>query len=169
MIYRIIEDASKESPASSYLHQDLEKMIKIISICIIPAGVLLFLTQFMLMHLTIQNALLKTIAALVGMIPEGLVVLTTIALAVSTIRASKNHVLVQDLFSIEALARVNTVCFDKTGTLTTGKMNVVNVEYLGNDKNIVNTLLGSYLQNEETSNQTSQALLKYFDVNHAYA
>ena len=169
IIYRMIEDASKESPASSYLHQDLEKMIKIISICIIPAGVLLFLTQYMFMHLTMQDALLKTIAALVGMIPEGLVVLTTIALAVSTIRESKNHVLIQDLFSIEALARVNTVCFDKTGTLTTGNMNVVHVEYLGNDKNEVNTLLGSYLQNEEAFNQTSQALLEYFDVNHAYA
>ena len=169
MIYRMIEDASKESPASSCLHQDLEKMIKIISICIIPAGALLFLTQYMFMHLTMQDALLKTIAALVGMIPEGLVVLTTIALAVSTIRESKNHVLIQDLFSIEALARVNTVCFDKTGTLTTGNMSVVHVEYLGNDKNEVNTLLGSYLQNEEAFNQTSQALLKYFDVNHAYA
>ena len=169
MIYRMIEDASKESPASSCLHQDLEKMIKIISICIIPAGALLFLTQYMFMHLTMQDALLKTIAALVGMIPEGLVVLTTIALAVSTIRESKNHVLIQDLFSIEALARVNTVCFDKTGTLTTGNMNVVHVEYLGNDKNEVNTLLGSYLQNEEAFNQTSQALLEYFDVNHAYA
>lgn len=169
MIYRMIEDASKESPASSCLHQDLEKMIKIISICIIPAGALLFLTQYMFMHLTMQDALLKTIAALVGMIPEGLVVLTTIALAVSTIRESKNHVLIQDLFSIEVLARVNTVCFDKTGTLTTGNMNVVHVEYLGNDKNEVNTLLGSYLQNEEAFNQTSQALLKYFDVNHAYA
>lgn len=168
MIYRMIEDASKESPASSCLHQDLEKMIKIISICIIPAGALLFLTQYMFMHLTMQDALLKTIAALVGMIPEGLVVLTTIALAVSTIRESKNHVLIQDLFSIEALARVNTVCFDKTGTLTTGNMNVDTVEYLGNDKNEVNTLLGSYLQNEEAFNQTSQALLKYFDVNHAY-
>ena len=169
IIYRMIEDASKESPASSCLHQDLEKMIKIISICIIPAGVLLFLTQYMFMHLTMQDALLKTIAALVGMIPEGLVVLTTIALAVSTIRESKNHVLIQDLFSIEALARVNTVCFDNTGTLTTGNMNVVHVEYLGNDKNEVNTLLGSYLQNEEAFNQTSQALLEYFDVNHAYA
>ena len=169
MIYRMIEDASKESPASSCLHQDLEKMIKIISICIIPAGALLFLTQYMFMHLTMQDALLKTIAALVGMIPEGLVVLTTIALAVSTIRESKNHVLIQDFFSIEALARVNTVCFDKTGTLTTGNMNVDTVEYLGNDKNEVNTLLGSYLQNEEAFNQTSQALLKYFDVNHAYA
>lgn len=169
MIYRMIEDASKESPASSCLHQDLEKMIKIISICIIPAGALLFLTQYMFMHLTMQDALLKTIAALVGMIPEGLVVLTTIALAVSTIRESKNHVLIQDLFSIEALARVNTVCFDKTGTLTTGNMNVDTVEYLGNDKNEVNTLLGSYLQNEEAFNQTSQAWLKYFDVNHAYA
>lgn len=169
MIYRMIEDASKESLASSYLHQDLEKMIKIISICIIPAGALLFLTQYMFMHLTMQDALLKTIAALVGMIQEGLVVLTTIALAVSTIRESKNHVLIQDLFSIEALARVNTVCFDKTGTLTTGNMNVVHVEYLGNDKNEVNTLLGSYLQNEEAFNQTSQALLEYFDVNHAYA
>lgn len=169
IIYRMIEDASKESPASSCLHQDLEKMIKIISICIIPAGVLLFLTQYIFMHLTMQDALLKTIAALVGMIPEGLVVLTTIALAVSTIRESKNHVLIQDLFSIEALARVNTVCFDKTGTLTTGNMNVVHVEYLGNDKNEINTLLGSYLQNEEAFNQTSQALLEYFDVNHAYA
>lgn len=169
IIYRMIEDASKESPASSCLHQDLEKMIKIISICIIPAGVLLFLTQYMFMHLTMQDALLKTIAALVGMIPEGLVVLTTIALAVSTIRESKNHVLIQDLFSIEALARVNTVCFDKTGTLTTGNMSVVHVEYLGNDKNEVNTLLGSYLQNEEAFNQTSQALMEYFEVNHAYA
>lgn len=169
IIYRMIEDASKESLASSYLHQDLEKMIKIISICIIPAGVLLFLTQYMSMHLTMQDALLKTIAALVGMIPEGLVVLTTIALAVSTIRESKNHVLIQDLFSIEALARVNTVCFDKTGTLTTGNMNVVHVEYLGNDKNEINTLLGSYLQNEDAFNQTSQALLEYFEVNHAYA
>lgn len=169
IIYRMIEGASKESSASSYLHQDLEKMIKIISICIIPAGVLLFLTQYMFMHLTMQDALLKTIAALVGMIPEGLVVLTTIALAVSTIRESKNHVLIQDLFSIEALARVNTVCFDKTGTLTTGNMSVVHVEYLGNDKNEVNTLLGSYLQNEEAFNQTSQALLEYFEVNHAYA
>lgn len=169
IIYRMIEDASKESPASSCLHQDLEKMIKIISICIIPAGALLFLTQYMFMHLTMQDALLKTIAALVGMIPEGLVVLTTIALAVSTIRESKNHVLIQDLFSIEALARVNTVCFDKTGTLTTGNMNVVHVEYLGNDKNEINTLLGSYLQNEDAFNQTSQALLEYFEVNHAYA
>ena len=72
-----------------------------------------------------SEAILKTVSAIVGMIPEGLVVLISIALSISTIRLSKKKVLVQDLNGIEALARVDTLCIDKTGTITTGNMNVL--------------------------------------------
>ncbi len=168
-IHQIIEDASKENRSESILHQDLEKIIKKISFVIIPAGICLYFTQYLFVHMTWDNALLKTIAALVGMIPEGLVVLTSIALAVSTIRLSKEKVLVQDLFSIESLARVDTVCFDKTGTLTTGNMIVDHIDCIGVDEDTMKDIMGSYLQNESDPNPTSKALLKYFTLNDKYS
>ena len=73
----------------------------------------------------VTEAIFRTVAALIGMIPEGLVLLTSSVMAVSVIRLSKFHVLVQQLYCIEILARVDVICLDKTGTLTEGKMNVV--------------------------------------------
>ncbi len=166
---KIMEDAQKEKHARSVLHDELNRMIRIISIIIIPAGIILFITHYYFIGMTWQDAILKTVAAVVGMIPEGLVVLTSIALAVSTIRLSLNHVLVQDLFSIESLARVDTICLDKTGTLTKGSMEVTDVKPLmGYSLSDIKDIMGSYLQGEEKPNATSQALIDYFSVNNLY-
>ncbi len=168
-IRQIVADASQETHVTSSLRKDLDKIIRSISYILIPIGILLFLTQYYFIRLSWDNALLKTIAALVGMIPEGLIVLTSIALAVSTIRLSKKSILVQDLFSIEALARVDMVCFDKTGTLTTGNMQVDQVLYFNgmHEKEFV-PLMQSYLFDETNPNATSHALINYFSKNNTY-
>ena len=169
-IRQIVADASKESYVSSSLRNDLDKIIRSISYIIIPVGILLFLTQYYFIHLSWDSALLKTIAAIVGMIPEGLIVLTSIALAVSSIRLSKKSVLVQDLFSIESLARVDMVCFDKTGTLTTGNMQVDQVVYFnGMNENAFLPLMQSYLNDEINPNATSRALIHYFSKGSQYS
>lgn len=169
-IRQIMSDASKESYVSSSLRKDLDKIIRSISYIIIPVGILLFLTQYYFIHLSWDNALLKTIAAIVGMIPEGLIVLTSIALAVSSIRLSKKSVLVQDLFSIESLARVDMVCFDKTGTLTTGNMQVDQVVYFnGMNENAFLPLMQSYLNDVINPNATSRALIHYFSKGNQYS
>lgn len=169
-IRQIVADASKESYVSSSLRNDLDKIIRSISYIIIPVGILLFLTQYYFIHLSWDSALLKTIAAIVGMIPEGLIVLTSIALAVSSIRLSKKSVLVQDLFSIESLARVDMVCFDKTGTLTTGNMQVDQVVYFNGMNEIAFLpLMQSYLNDEINPNATSRALIHYFSKGSQYS
>lgn len=159
---RINADAQKEARAKSVLHTDLEKMIQWISYIIIPTGAALFFVQYEWIHLSRNEAILKTVAAVVGMIPEGLVVLASIALAISTIRLSRRSVLVQDLFSIESLARIDMVCFDKTGTLTTGNMKVLEVIPCGITDQMLHNILSSYLYQMKDINATALALSDYF-------
>lgn len=104
----------------------LNKIIKIISIAIIPLGALLFYRQFVSSGSDVNSAIVTTSAALTGMIPEGLVLLTSSVLAVGVMRLSKRKVLVQDMYSLETLARVDTLCLDKTGTITQGSFEVHN-------------------------------------------
>lgn len=104
----------------------LNKIIKIISIAIIPLGALLFYRQFISSGSDVNSAIVTTSAALTGMIPEGLVLLTSSVLAVGVMRLSKRKVLVQDMYSLETLARVDTLCLDKTGTITQGSFEVHN-------------------------------------------
>lgn len=166
---KIMADAQKEKHARSLLHDELNRMIGIISIIIIPAGIILFITHYHFIGLGWKDSALKTVAAVVGMIPEGLVVLTSIALAVSTVRLSVKNVLVQDLFSIESLARVDTICLDKTGTLTKGTMEVTDViPLLGSDPEQIRDIMGSYLRSNEKPNMTSQAMLDYFHTNEKF-
>lgn len=117
----------------------LQKIIRFLTFAIIPIGFALFVSQFYFQKLSNDQSVIHTVAAIIGMIPEGLVLLTSTVLAISVIRLSKSKVLVQDLYCIETLARVDTLCLDKTGTLTKGDLEVVNIIKL--TKNRDNNLL----------------------------
>lgn len=118
-------------PISSEIMRSLNKIVSTISFLIVPVGILLFSRQMYIENNTVSQAIVSTVAGLIGMIPEGLVLLTSTVLAVSVIRLSKRNVLVQDLYCIETLARVDTICLDKTGTITEGSMEVVREVPLG--------------------------------------
>lgn len=138
--------ASKISSGAKYVKKfnseimiSLQKIIRFLTFAIIPIGLALFVSQFYFQKLPIDQSVIHTVAAIIGMIPEGLVLLTSTVLAISVIRLSKSKVLVQDLYCIETLARVDTLCLDKTGTLTKGDLEVVNIIKL--TKNRDNNLL----------------------------
>ena len=105
----------------------INKIIKILSITIIPMGIILFIKQITLPDNDLASSVVNTVAALIGMIPEGLVLLTSSVFAVSIIRLSKYNVLVQELYCIENLARIDTLCLDKTGTITKGVFEVTGI------------------------------------------
>lgn len=122
-----INSLSKEAHTvkrnKSVIFDSFEKLVRILSYIIIPLGIMLFINQYYAVSdSTFYSAVVSTVAALIGMIPEGLVLLTSSVMAVSVLRLSKYNVLVQQLYAIESLARVNVICLDKTGTITTGNM-----------------------------------------------
>lgn len=156
----ISSDIKLKKQMNSVLMNSLNKIIKIISIIIIPVGLILFFNQYGINH-DLNNSIIRTVAALIGMIPEGLILLTSSVLAVSILRLSKQNVLVQELYCIEMLARVDTICLDKTGTITDGKMEVIKVINL--DKNYdVDNIMGNIVNSLEADNATFDALQKYF-------
>ena len=136
---KITKEAKYIKKVNSEIMKTLNKIIKIMSIIIVPTGIILFLKQYNL-DKNMTDAIINTVAALIGMIPEGLVLLTSTVLAVSVIRLSKRKVLVQQLYCIETLARVDTICLDKTGTLTEGSMEVEDVVVLNDKYDYVNIL-----------------------------
>ena len=164
---KIASDTKYIKPISSEIMRSLNKIVKTISFAIVPIGILFFSRQLFLENNHIQNAVVNTVAALIGMIPEGLVLLTSTVLAVSVIRLSKHKVLVQDLYCIETLARVDTICLDKTGTITEGIMEVADlIPTHGNEKAEVSELLGKMMAASEDNNPTSIAIRNAFFDNH---
>lgn len=156
---KISSDTKYIKPISSEIMRSLNKIVKTISVIIVPLGILLFARQLYLSGNTLQNAVVNTVAAIIGMIPEGLVLLTSTVFAVSVIRLSKEKVLVQDLYCIESLARVDVICLDKTGTITEGKMEVVDVIPLdGETKASLGDILGSMMAATKDKNATAIAL-----------
>lgn len=104
--------------------ESLRKITKSTSLIILPMGLILFLRSYFLLDETIQTAVVSSAAAIIGMFPQGLVLLTSVSLAVGVIKLGRRRTLVQQLFCIETLSRVDVLCLDKTGTLTTGEMSV---------------------------------------------
>ena len=119
---RLMREARKVTRPGSVLMREMRKLIRYDSIALIPLGILLFLKQVYLNHYAVRTAVPSTVAAMIGMIPEGLVLLTSVAMAVGVVRLGRRNALVQELAGIETLARVDVLCLDKTGTITTGHM-----------------------------------------------
>lgn len=130
---QITAEAKKHKPVTSEIMKSLNAIIKFVSIAIIPVGLLLYCSTHFFYSTAHVPSLLTTVAALVGMVPEGLILLTSTVLALAVIRLSRRNVLVQQLYCIETLARVDTLCLDKTGTITSGAMVLSSVVLL--DKN----------------------------------
>ncbi len=156
---------AKKNPkaARSEMMRSLDIMIRFIGIALVPIGLLLFYNQYKVQSLGLRQSAEATVAALVGMIPEGLYLLTSIALAVSSLKLTRKRVLVQDMHCVETLARVDVLCVDKTGTITEPTQQVENViplsrqgpEYL---EEIIVNLYGD----EDSENETARALQELF-------
>lgn len=157
----IMSDAKIQKKYKSQLRDSINFIIKTIGIIIIPLGLLLFLKQYHFGGYSFHESILATVAALIGMIPEGLVLLTSVALAVGTIRLANKKTLVQELYCIETLARVDTLCLDKTGTITKGEMQVEALHSLnGQDYHKVLSNLINHLKDE---NSTAYAVQSFVD------
>lgn len=159
--------SKKHKKVNSELLNSMRKVTRLTSFIIIPVGVLLFVQAFFFRDQVIKSSVVSTAAALLGMLPKGLVLLISISLATGVIKLAKKKVLVQDLYSVETLAHVDTLCLDKTGTITEGKMQVSNVETF--NKEImpisVNQALSAFVNEIGDNNGTFQALKEYFKGN----
>lgn len=153
---KIMNEAKYVKLVNSQIMYTLNKIIKYISIIIIPLGLMLFFKHYNI-DKNITDSVIHTVAAIIGMIPEGLILLTSTVLAVSVIRLSKLKVLVQQLYCIETLARVDTICIDKTGTLTEGSMEVFDVVSL-NDKYNIEEILSAFSNELKEDSETIKAI-----------
>ncbi len=162
---KISKEATYIKKANSEILKSLNLVIKYLSFAIIPISLLLFNNQIHIPDNNLQNAVINTVAALIGMIPEGLVLLTSTVFAVSVIRLSKYKVLVQQLYCSETLARVDTLCLDKTGTITEGVMEVIDVIPINkvSDKE-VNDVLCAYCSKLDDNNATFNAIHNVFNI-----
>ncbi len=124
---KLMHEARSHKKFRSPLRDAIDTIVRFCTIAIIPCGVLLFVRSVYATQVPVKQAINSMAAALIGMIPEGLVVLTSIALAVASVRLAKEQVLVQQLYCSETLARTDVLCLDKTGTLTQGKMTLVKI------------------------------------------
>ena len=153
---RLTAEARKEARPASRLMADLDRLIRFDSMVLVPLGVLLFLKQFFLQHVPASSAVPSSVAAMIGMIPEGLILLTSVAMAVGVVKLGRRQTLVQELSGIETLARADVLCLDKTGTITTGTMELESIEGLEyTEKEMeaaVSRLLGAFDENSGTLN-----------------
>ena len=163
---RLTLEAKKgHAPRQSEMMNSLDRLIRIIGVALIPMGVALFVKQYFFLETGIRHAMTSTVAALIGMIPEGLYLLTSVALAVSMVRLARGKVLAQDMNCIETLARVDVLCVDKTGTITEPHMEVGEVVYLDEEKyaeTVVTETLNAFYQSMEADNDTARAMQQKF-------
>lgn len=158
---KIVSEAKKYKTHQSELKKSINIILKVISVLIVPVGLLLFYNQYYRLESTLQVAIVRTVAALVGMIPEGLVFLTSVALAISVIRLANQKTLVQELYCVETLARVDVLCLDKTGTITEGKMKVIESEKF--EEFDFDKILGNYVRIFSKGNATATALKEAYE------
>ena len=152
-------------PGKSEMMRSLDHLIRFIGIVLIPIGLALFYNQFVSQDLGLRQSVVSTVAALIGMIPEGLFLLTSVALAVSVVRLARNRTLIHEMNAIETLARVDVLCVDKTGTVTSPQMQVREIVPLDpescSDADIAD-ILGAFYRVLEPDNDTAKAIADRF-------
>ena len=181
-INKLTARAKKYKRPNSEIINSIHLFIKLIGLMIVPVAILMFFTnlkaaniewadiearggfiKILLSTNTFDSVIQKTFSVVIGMVPSGLLLLTTVALSVGMIRLAKYNTLVQDMYSLEMLARVNVLCLDKTGTITDGRMRVSDCVLLNNPTEYtVDDILGSMLASLDDNNQTSIALYERF-------
>lgn len=154
---KLSNEAKVHKPIRSELLASIRTVSKFTSYVIVPLGVILFFQAFMMRDAGIKESVVVSAAALLGMLPKGLVLLISIALTTGVIKLAKKRILVQDMYAVETLAHVDTLCLDKTGTLTEGHMVLESIVPLQADSD-PNMLLGNYLAASTDNNLTMQAL-----------
>ena len=159
----IVEAKSMGNKEQSEMIRSLNKFVKFVGIIIIPVGLILFFQSYYVGDNSLKDSVVSTMAALIGMIPEGLYLLATVALTLSAMRLASRHILLHDMKSIETLARVNVLCVDKTGTITENKMAVQGVVPAdGIDTDDVKCLIGDFAAAMASDNITMEAIKNYF-------
>lgn len=160
-VNNISEKVKYIKKSNSQMLSSIKIIIKILSFCIFPLSATILYRQMNFAGQNFRDAIVSTVAAIIGMIPSGLILLISIVLAASVIRLSRKKALVQDMYCIETLARVDVLCLDKTGTLTEGKLKVENVIYYQNAEK-TNEELSEFLYATKDDNSTIKALREYY-------
>ncbi|MCD8201046.1 MAG: HAD-IC family P-type ATPase, partial [Clostridia bacterium] len=177
-ISKLSSKVKKYKKPNSELMKSTRLIIRIIGVLIIPIAIGIFIMTYrsgdptgissFIFSSQINNALQRTAAVVIGMIPSGMILLTTLALSMGVIRLSRHNTMVQDLYSLEMLARVNVLCLDKTGTITDGRMQVKDCIILNTiDDYSLDEVIGSMLKALEDNNQTFIALYNHFGYSDA--
>lgn len=167
-ISTISQEAAYNKKVNSVIMDSFNKLLKVLSIIIVPIGILFYFNQYSITG-NVYDSVFVTVAALIGMIPGGLILLTSSVMAVSVIRLYDYKVLVQQLYCIETLARVDVICLDKTGTLTEGKMKVIDTKLQGkHELNEVEEILSEICSVSKDTSSTFQAILDKFGKNNKW-
>lgn len=156
-----MKEAKAFKLASSQLKATINQIIKAVTWVMFPLGILLFLTRLFLIDAPLNEAILTSVAGMIGMIPEGLVLLISMSLMLGAIKMARQQALVQELPAIEMLARTNIICVDKTGTITTGNMSIHEIVTEHNES-LVSMILSTFAKTLPSHNQTQEAMQRHF-------
>ena len=160
-----LEAKEAKPPQQSEMMRSLTRLVQVIGIAIIPLGVLMAVKEIVWLGRSVSDGVVATVASLIGMIPEGLYLLTSMALAAGVVRLAQKKTLVHDMGCIETLARVDVLCVDKTGTVTENKMTVEDVVPLCPDRfeeGDIRLIMADYVGAMRADNDTMAALRRYF-------
>ena len=168
---KLMLEAKTHKPIVSRILYNMDKIAKFTGKIVIPFGLALFFEAYLIKQLSLQESVVTSSTALLGMLPKGIALLTITSLLTAVIKLGMKHILVQEMYSVETLARVDVLCLDKTGTITQGKMTVKGLELLSErfTNEELERLLAAYMQHSKDKNATAQAIRNAYEgLEHHY-